>query len=1157
MNQRTLVTSALALALAGLLATLMLTPRGMIRAAGARKNEHEPDNARRRAAWFMRGRHALDGRSPAEHLLTALRQRQAVPFVAPRAPRIFSAPRPAASGSPLPTSGTWTELGPSPQNDMGFVRVSGRVTALAVDLVNDPTGNTVYAGSAYGGVWQSTNGLSASPTWRPISDSTGSLAVGALALDTSTNPATIFVATGEQNNSIDSYYGVGILKGVPNGTSWTWTLVSSADSGAHPLLGLSFAKILVDPTNPQILLAAGGSSTDLGSNSITNNYTRGIYRSADGGQSWQFVFTASDSKSSNYSCTDLTYDAANKVYYAAIRTHGIYKSTDQGQTWTPLAASSPFANGLSVDMATFFHRASLAFANGTLYALVSDVNGLPATPSLCGPGQTSGCDTGLAASSDGGASWKPIAMPLCGSLSASGACSTSDPLFGNGAADQGDYDMYVAAPPSAPGTLVVGGIDVWSTPNAAGASTSWTNLTQAYRPCQSGQVCSIVHPDQHAIAFANASTWYIGNDGGIWATADSGGGTSAQGGASDWANLNSDLGTIQLISVAADPSRAGIYTGGSQDNGTVGNGSGSGLLWGETWFGDGGYAAIDPTAPNRYFTENSDGGGQNAPILLRSDSAGVPSGCTWPSGDLSTCNPSYQPILTTSGLPELGSFYVPYQLAPNDPGEIVLGTCRVWSGPADAASADLGWVPISPDLTADNAAAGICGFDYIQNLAVAPNSASTIYAVTTDGRVQSTTDAYDVAPQWTDLTAAPLPTAGKLPFSGIAVSPEDPNTAYVGVMGFVSGSNLGHVYKTSNGGAAWTDITGNLPDTPVNWILVDPAVPNDVYAATDVGVFVIVDGGAAGAAEVWQQLGGGLPNTAVLQLHMDPQRNVIAATHGRGAWAIAAVGTPTPDFALTSPASVQTEAASATTATFTIGAGAQAGFSGAIALSCGSGATCSFTPASITPGQTSTLTVSGLAGLGSTAAEIEVTGASSGLSHNLQLTVAPATFSLDVSPNQGTVTAGQALTTTAALAPLPGFTGTVALACSGAPANSACSFSANSVNLSGGAQQVTLTISTNSAAMLVMPGGGDGWPWALLALSLLALALATRGARRRVAWLLPAALLLLAGAGCGGGSSPIPIGGSGGGTPSGNYQITVTASAGVISRSQTVFLTVK
>lgn len=1133
--------------------------------AAVRRSERGPDDAARRAAWFLRGRQSLDARPPAAHLLAALRQRARVPY-APPAPRRFVEGARLPDGAPVPSSGTWTELGPSPQNDMGFVRVSGRVTALAVDLTNDPTGNTVYAGTAYGGVWLSTNGLSASPTWTPISDATGSLAVGALALDSSTNPATVYVGTGEANNSLDSYYGVGILKGVNSGSGWKWTLVSSADGGAHPLLGLAFARILVDPVNPQILLAAGGSSTNLSSASLTS-YTRGIYRSTDGGQSWSLAYTVSDAASSNYSCTDLTYDAADKVYFAAFRDHGIYKSSDQGQTWAAVGSPSPFVNASAANLTQFFYRAALAYGNGVLYALVSDSNGLPAAPNPCAQGQTTGCDTGLYESLNGGGAWAPVAAPACYSLVAqNGACVASDPLFSNGAADQGYYDMYLAIPPNTTNMLVAGGIDAWSTTNAnMGTGASWSDLTQAYG-------LGVVHPDEHAIAFVNAATWYIGNDGGVWATSDSGGGVNAQGAASDWANLNSDMGTIQLESVTPDPVSAGVYTGGSQDNGTVVSTAAGGKLWGETWLGDGGYTAIDPSSPNHYFTENSDAGGVGNSIILRSDTAGVPGNspgsaqaCVWPSGDLSVCNPSYNVVVDTNGVAELGSFYVPYQLAPASPSVMLLGTCRVWSGPAEPTAPDAGWTPISPDLTTDDAPNGQCGGDYIQNLAAAPNDPGTIYVVTTDGQVQRSTDAFSPSPTWTNLTASPLPTNKKYPFGAIAVSPDDPNTAYVGVMGFTSGAGYGHVYMTSDGGTTWTDISGNLPDAPVNWILVDPQIPNDVYAATDAGVFAVTDGGAAGSGEVWQQLGSGLPNTAILQAQLaEPTRAVVVATHGRGAWSIAALGSPAPDFTLTSTDAVQNLASSGASATFTLGAAAQAGFAGSIALTCSSGANCAFSPASITPGQSSTLTVSGLSGLGSDSDRITVTGTSGGLTHTLNLTVAPASFSVALSPSANIVSPGSNASYTVNLTPIGAFTGTVSLSCAKAPAGAQCGFTASSLNLAGAGSSAstTLTITTTVASVPPWLYGPGRWRWPALGLMLLGMALLWWERRRWGRFAAGAALplvlfALLLAAGCGGGGSAIPIPNQGSGTPAGTYAVTVTATSGGFSRSTTATLLVQ
>lgn len=1158
------------------------------------------DHPRRRAEWFLRDRRALDGRSPAEHMLRAYAQRRDMPRIYPPSGRRVLLGSRRFAAAPAATSGNWTELGPDPQTDLGFVQVSGRVTSLATDLQNDPTGNTVYLGAAYGGVWRSTNALSSSPTWTPISDQTQSLAVGALALIPGTNPPVVIVGTGEQNNSEDSYYGVGIERGVYDSTtsSWNWTLATTAGDACTtaacgtssstfgsslPLLGLSFAKVLVDPANPSVVLAAGGSSTQISSFSLTN-YIRGIYRSTDGGQTWTLVFTQGGPAGSNYSCTDLLYDPVNGVLYAALRGHGVYQSSDAGATWSPVATPTPFVNAGSVNLDNEYHRADLAVdGKGDLFTIVTDITGQLATPTPCSTSGGAACDTGIWESPDGGKTWNPIAAPTCGSLNTSpftSTCSTSDPLFD--ANNQGDYDMYIAVPPNS-STLVVGGIDVWSaTPN--GLSTTWSNLTVAYGP-------GVTHPDQHAIAFAGANTWFVGNDGGIWSTTNAGD-AADNGSAQAWTDINTNLDTIQFYGVTGDPSQAGIYTGGSQDNGTVVNTASSGTLWGQVWGGDGGETAIQPGTKN-YFAENayapappSSAAGAD-PIIVVSPDGGVPQNqtysskygaCAWPGtgnpslglSQLYNCATTYSPTLDTALLSENGDFYLPYELLPNAPSEMLLATCRLWMGPSIPATADQGWAPVSGDLTTGGSPAGACGSNYVQALAAAPSNPGSIFAVTTDGQVQHIGNVFATIPgTWTNETASPMPTNASLPFGAVAVSPDNPNVAYVGVQGFVAGSSYGHVYMTQNGGGSWTDITGNLPDAPVNAITIDPEVPNDVYIGTDVGVFVATDGGISG--EVWQQLGSGLPNAAVLGLDFDTaNRDVIAATHGRGAWAIPAVGTPQADFTLTTSNAVVYAAAGTSSAQFTIGATAQGGFTSAISLTC---AGCTTT--SVNPGGSATVTYTGAPQAGT---PVTITGTGGGVSHTLTIEYAPTSFTLNATPSNPSVSAGSSATLTAVVSPQGPFSGAVSLSCPGSGSGIACAVSPSSVQISGG-KSATATVTITTTASLPPPGDGgpQRWPWPLLAGAALLAALAAvlagfrqrRRAVRWAAWLAPLALAacLLALSGCGSSNSaglpPASGGGGGGGgtggtaTAKGAYSITLQATAGSQTASFPIVLTVQ
>ncbi len=1158
------------------------------------KARNGEDHPLQRAAWFMRDRRALDGRLPAEHLLRAYAERQLIPRAYPPAGRRVLLGARRFASPPASTSGSWTQLGPDPQTDLGFIQVSGRVTGLALDLANDPTGNTVYLGAAYGGVWQSTNAMSASPAWTPISDPSQSLAVGALALVPGSNPPVVIVGTGEQNNSLDSYYGVGMERGVYDSStsSWNWTLATTAGDACTtatcgtnfgsslPLLGLSFAKVLVDPANPQVILAAGGSSTNVSSVSLTS-YIRGIYRSADGGQTWTLVFTKGDTNGTNYSCTDLLYDPVNGTIYAAMRGHGFYQSTDAGVTWSALPSPTPFVNPSSVNLDDEFHRATLAVdAKGDLFTIITDIYGELATPTPCSASGGSGCDTGIWESTNAGTSWSAIAAPTCGTLNNTytGTCSTDDPLFN--ADNQGDYDVYIAVPPSS-STLVVGGIDTWSaTPN--GMSTTWSNLTQAYGP-------GVVHPDEHAIAFVNATTWYVGNDGGVWFTTNAGD-AADNGSAQAWTNINTNLNTLQFYSATGDPSQPGIYTAGSQDNGTVVNTTSSGTLAGQVWGGDGGQTAIAPGTKD-YFTENayvpeppSTAGAD--PIIVASTNGGVPVQyqnypCTWPgNGNIAQdtqgfagCEPTYSPILDTNLLAENGDFYLPYQLIPNDDSVMLLATCRLWMGPSLPAVADLGWAPISGDLTTDGAPAGVCGGDYIQDFAIAPSNPAVVYTVTTDGQVGTSSNIYLALPTWTDVTSSPMPTDGSLPFGAVAVSPTNSQVAYVGVEGFVSGTSYGHVYMTSDGGGTWTDITGNLPDAPVNAIAIDPEVPDDIYIGTDVGVFVATDGGVSG--EAWQQLGSGLPNVAVLGLNFDSaNRDLIAATHGRGAWAIPALGTPQTGFTLTSPDAVAYYGSGNPTAAVTIGAVAQGGFTGTINLTCpGCGAT--------TLSCTTTSCTSATVNVSTSSSSPQVQGASGSVSNTLTLALLPSGVILNATPSDPIVTAGASAALTASVTPQGPFTGTVSLSCPSVGSGITCTVSPASLSIaSGKAGTTTVTVTTTGSGSGALPpelgSGRDGWPWALAALVVLMAALAITGFRRSVrhprrwAYALAPAILalgLLAMSGCGGNSGGLPpsSGGGGGGgggggstpTPSATYSLTLTATAGSQTASFPIILTVQ
>ena len=265
-------------------------------------------------------------------------------------------PGPAAGAAPPPippaTGGSnWTPLGPlAIPNGQTYstarVLVSGRVTAIAID---PSVPDTVYLGTAQGGVWKSTdNGV----TWEPQTDNEVSLATGALAIDPN-SPQIIYAGTGEGNFSGDSYYGLGILKSVNGGGIWT-----SLASG--PFSGNRFSRIIVDPSS-------GTPATRL---FAATNY--GLYRSIDGGVNWTKLTTGLPA---NGAATDIAHDVATNTLYVAFWGAGIYRSTNANlasPTFAQLTSGLPAATATAPNGVTRIALGMSASNPSTVYALMSN-----------------------------------------------------------------------------------------------------------------------------------------------------------------------------------------------------------------------------------------------------------------------------------------------------------------------------------------------------------------------------------------------------------------------------------------------------------------------------------------------------------------------------------------------------------------------------------------------------------------------------------------------------------------------------------------------------------------------------------------------------------------------------------------------------------------
>jgi len=991
--------------------------------ATAQQAEHDrfdADHPGARAAWFAAGRQTPAGSQPrAWYYMHAWQHAQMMPRLIPGAGRGQAGGRMSAQTAAL--AGNWTELGPRPENSGQYGAVAGRVTAIAVDNGKDPSGNTVYLGTAYGGLWKSTNALSANPTFMPIGDSMPTLAVGAIALDSSTSPTTIYVGTGEPNQSQDSYYGVGILKSADGGQTWTTV---SGDNAGHTFFGLTWSRILIDPANPNVILAAASfsgayfSQNDSASTDPSMKY--GIFVSTDGGVHYSPSLIGPP-------CTDLVYDSQSHTYYAAFAGNGVWSSSDQGKNWKQ--GSSPFANGVSPSSNNFV-RASLAVRNGTLSVLISGPDAKPSTPTVC-PAQvtsTTKCDTGLAQSSDGGKTWTPIAIP------GTKPNTSSDSLFCASPQNcQGFYDQYVAMPAGG-ADLVIGGIDAFRMSGGSDLSATWTNLTQSYG-------AGTVHPDEHAFASnADGSVWFIGNDGGIWRSTDRG---------ASWTNLNARLGVIQFTSVSADLGQNGVYFGGSQDNGTAVSDPANHLAWNLIWGGDGGYTFDNPAQTTQYFTENP------GFAIFRSNDGGK----------------NFTDVVDSGTISDPAEFYVPYALS-GDFSKAYVATTRVWQGPVNPTSPGTGWQVISGDLKGAS-----CGSSsssaVLSAIAVAPSDPNYVYVGSNQGWVSVSKDATAAQPVWQGSEVGWC-----APVSSIAVDPANPLIAYVTKQGMTNAPGVNRIFVTTDGGQTWRDISTGLPNSPVNTVVIDPGQPQDVFIGTDTGVFVTSDGANSTGSVSWEALGSGLPATAVLQLKLAQENGVstlIAATHGRGAWAIPA--TAPPNFSLSADPSAYLVPLSASQFQFTVHVKLINGSTAPVQLQCASpfgGDTCSLSANTVSSNGDVTVTVN--RALASSTGnlspdQIVVSGQDATHQHSLTVVLNPEDFSIGIQlGNLRNLEYGGSLDLPVGLSSPYGWDAAITLDCPGLPAGMTCTAKPDGfASLPQGNSSATLTLAAASNASAASP----------------------------------------------------------------------------------------
>ena len=773
---------------------------------------------------------------------------------------------------------TWQFIGPQPMlnalpNFGGPIpgatfNATGRISALAAD---PSTPGRLFVGAANGGVWMSTDGGS---TFTPIGDALPTQAIGALALDAvHTSPPTLYVATGEANNAIDTYYGQGLFQSRDLGATWLPLAPGTFDQAA-------FSSLAIDTSqNPPILFAAVSFAFSSGRGRpafvVSDRMQNGLWKSTDGGNSWMHYPAATfrcvllpTPSTTPCPAEDVRLDPQNPSdVYVAIRFNNVFISHDGGTTFT----AACFTNDTPCSFPSALNqldRASLAVGPPT-----------PGAPLACSGG-TQPCGTlyamlgapnrstyvGFFTSSDGGATWVAATVPSWPNPNGTTIDGTTPGNF-----SQEFYDQALLVSPTDPATVLFGGVGLYASTDAG---ASWTFLAQ-----NGG-----IHSDQHALALdADQDTVYVGNDGGVFKFRLS----ESSGGMVTFTALNETLGVGQMQGIGPHPTSDTTVLAGFQDNGTdLYSGD---LAWTQPETGDGGFTFFDHSDPRfAYHTFNA--GGTGTTVRLGESSDG---GATW--------------VHFLFSDPLGFSFYPPLAGDPAVAQRVLLGGHVVLV--LNFAAGTVTVTRHSPQDLTGGCTSGDCA---LQDLAFAPSDHTLAWALSkqsgaTAFKLFTTTQAdRNSGATWTDVT-------GNLPFdsastqaTGIALDPHDTNTAYLSISGFTAMTGVGHIFQTTDFGTTWTQADGTggsapLPDVPVLRVLVDRRDAREptrqtLYAATDVGVFRSTDGGATWSAFNLDVL----PAVPVFDMAQNENGVIFIGTHGRGAYQLLQPRPQGPDVAVSS-----------------------------------------------------------------------------------------------------------------------------------------------------------------------------------------------------------------------------------------------------------------
>ncbi|MDP6569847.1 MAG: hypothetical protein QGF57_01245, partial [Candidatus Marinimicrobia bacterium] len=652
----------------------------------------------------------------------------------------------------------------------------------------------------------------------------------------SENPGTIYIGAASG----------GIYKTINNGMSWQQMF--------HQVPVISIGDLAIDPQNAEVLYAGTGEA-NASSYSFLGD---GIWKSVNGGIDW---IHSGLEESAYIARIIVDHSNSNRIFAAACGTlfssnsqRGVYRSLDGGTEWERVL----FLNDSTAAIDLVQHPVNPDILYAAMWERVRGLNYR----------KSGGESSGIWKTTDGGDTWSELnfGLPDGANVGRIGlAMSTSDPntLYAfydkhleenedysflgiykttNGGVswlqtnDQSIYAMnsrfgwyfgQVRVDPDNPDRVFALGVDLVRTENGG---ESWETIAGYFNTNE-------IHVDHHALEFdPNTNRMFVGNDGGLYYSENYG---------NSWSHIN-NVPLTQFYAIEVDYQNPHRIYGGTQDNNTIRTMTGELNDWHSILGGDGFYTLVNPTNSDIIFAEYQWGN------LYRSTNGG-----------------DWMDYIGYNWQEDRTNWSSPLVMDPQNPTTLYFGTYRVWKTINNGSE----WNIFSDDLTM-----GDDGSSYhtITTLAVSPHNSNHILAGTDDGRVHFKTGNLS---GWQEISAG-LPNRW---ITRVAFDPFHENRMYVTLSGFRWEDPLPHIFRSEDLGGSWMDISSNLPELPINCIVLDPQQEGHIYIGTDSGIFFTSNGGTS-----WQSYSLNLPNLPIMDLKIhQPTRKLIVGTYGASAYSLA------------------------------------------------------------------------------------------------------------------------------------------------------------------------------------------------------------------------------------------------------------------------------